>query len=105
MNARYIPAQVRRAVWDRDQGQCTFAGSNGKRCGSRVFLQFDHVEPVARGGRPTVDGVRLRCRAHNQYEAERVFGSGFMSDRLEVAQQRAKRSEGDLLADENRRTQ
>ncbi|MEK7348210.1 MAG: hypothetical protein AABZ94_05010 [Candidatus Eisenbacteria bacterium] len=47
---RYVPAQVRRAVWERDQGQCTFVGTTGHRCGARRFLQFDHVEPVARGG-------------------------------------------------------
>jgi hypothetical protein len=32
-----------------------------------------------------VEGTRLRCRAHNQYEAERVFGAGFMSEKREVA--------------------
>ena len=26
-----------------------------------------------------MEGLRLRCRAHNQYEAERMFGAGFMS--------------------------
>lgn len=75
---RHVPAHVRRAVWERDQGQCTFVGSRGKRCTARRFLEFDHVDPVARGGRATVEGMRLRCRAHNQYEAERVFGVGFM---------------------------
>ena len=25
-------------------------------------------------GQATVDGIRLRCRGHNQYEAERTFG-------------------------------
>jgi hypothetical protein len=73
---RYVPAQVRRAVWDRDQGQCTFVAPNGKRCSARRFLEFDHVEPVARGGMATATG--LRCRAHNQYEAERAFGAAFM---------------------------
>jgi hypothetical protein len=50
----------------------------GKRCGARTLLEFDHAEPVARGGRSTVDNVRLRCRLHNRYEAERVFGVEFM---------------------------
>src|SRR6267378_4309079 len=36
------------------------------------------IEPLARGGESTIDNMRMRCRAHNQYEAERVFGSGFM---------------------------
>jgi hypothetical protein len=76
--ARFVPAQVRRAVWARDEGRCTFIGDRGHRCRSRRFLEFDHVQPVARGGQATVDGIRLRCRTHNQYEAERVFGKPFM---------------------------
>ena len=75
---RHIPAHVRRAVWDRDEGRCTFVSVEGNRCAARRLLEFDHVEPVARGGTATVDGLRLRCRAHNQYEAERVFGAEFM---------------------------
>jgi hypothetical protein len=33
-----------------------------------------------------VNGVRLRCRTHNQYAAECAFGAGFMSRKREVAQ-------------------
>jgi hypothetical protein len=76
--ARFVPAHVRRAVWARDEGRCTFIGDKGHRCRSRRFLEFDHVAPVARGGQATVDGIRLRCRTHNQFEAERVFGKTFM---------------------------
>jgi hypothetical protein len=76
--SRTIPAHVRREVWKRDQGRCTFMSDSGHRCESRKLLEFDHVEPYARGGQATIDGVRLRCRAHNQYEAEQAFGSGFM---------------------------
>jgi len=92
---RYVPARVRRAVWERDQGQCTFVSAAGHRCESRRFLEFDHIDPVARGGRATLEGMRLRCRAHNQYEAERTFGAGFMSQkrhesRLLTAEARAR---------------
>jgi len=82
---RYVPARVRRAVWERDGGQCTFVGASGHRCESRRFLEFDHIDPVARGGRASVEGMRLRCRAHNQYEAERTFGAGFMSQKRREA--------------------
>src|SRR6266850_3947840 len=82
---RYVPARVRRAVWERDGGQCTFVGASGHRCESRRFLEFDHIDPVARGGRVTVEGMRLRCRAHNQYEAERTFGAGFMRQKRREA--------------------
>jgi hypothetical protein len=36
---------------------------------------------VARGGAATVENLRLRCRAHNQLEAERMFGAGFMEEK------------------------
>ena len=29
-NLRYIPAHVRRAVWERDGGQCTFVSDGGR---------------------------------------------------------------------------
>jgi 5-methylcytosine-specific restriction endonuclease McrA len=77
-DARHIPAEVKRAVWERDGGRCTFVGENGHRCESRTRLEFDHVEAVANGGHATVPGLRLRCRAHNQLEAERGFGRDFM---------------------------
>ena len=72
--SRHIPSAVRRAVWLRDNGQCSFIGARG-RCEERGFLEFHHVEPFADGGTAAVDNIQLRCRAHNQYESERWFGS------------------------------
>ena len=77
-NPRHIPAAVKRAVWERDGGRCTFVSEVGHRCEARRFLEFDHATEVARGGEAAVSNVRLRCRAHNQYTAERTFGAGFM---------------------------
>ncbi len=84
--SRHIPAQVRRAVWQRDGGQCTYVSASGKRCPARRLLEFDHADPVARGGRASVSGIRLRCRAHNQLEAERAFGAGFMENKRRAAE-------------------
>lgn len=84
-SGRYIPAEIRRSVWERDEGRCTFTSADGHRCGERHFLQFDHAEPVARGGSVTVDTIRLRCRSHNQYEAERAFGADFMARKRQEA--------------------
>ena len=85
---RHIPAEVRRAVWERDGGRCTFAGESGHRCESRTRLEFDHAEPVASAGRATAGNLRLRCRAHNQCEAERRFGRDFMRARRETGGKR-----------------
>ncbi|HYJ33446.1 MAG TPA: HNH endonuclease, partial [Candidatus Binatia bacterium] len=76
---RHIPAEIRRAVWERDEGRCTFVSAEGHRCAERGSLEFDHIEPAARGGKATVENVRLLCRAHNQLEAERAFGPAFMN--------------------------
>lgn len=98
---RHVPAYVKRAVWERDDGQCTFVGENGHRCGERRFLQFDHIQPVARGGQASVEGMRLRCRAHNQLEAERVYGVAFMRHkRQEALEARAARTEAAKAAQE-----
>ena len=86
---RHIPAAVRRAVWERDGGRCTFVGASGKRCPARGMLEFDHRVPVAQGGQGTVENVRLVCRAHNQYAAERAFGADFIHAKRRAARERA----------------
>jgi len=48
---------------------------------------------VARSGQTTAANLRLRCRAHNQFEAERRFGKGFMeSKRREASHEAAERA-------------
>ena len=87
---RHIPAEVTRAVWERDQGQCTFVSESGHRCQARKFIEFDHVQEVARGGEASIDGIRLLCHAHNQHQAERTFGAEFMRHkRIAAAEARA----------------
>ena len=71
--SRDVPAAVKRAVWLRDDGQCAFAGDGGRRCEERGFLEFHHLSPFATGGEASVENIALRCRAHNQYEADRFF--------------------------------
>lgn len=89
---RHIPAHVKRELWVRDGGQCTFVSKSGHRCCARELLEFDHVEEVALGGKATVSGMRLRCRTHNQFEAERTFGAEFMKGKREEAQRIARES-------------
>ena len=67
-------AAVKREVWIRDRGCCVYLGCDGRRCSARAFLEFHHVIARARGGPATVENIELRCRNHNDYEAERVFG-------------------------------
>jgi 5-methylcytosine-specific restriction endonuclease McrA len=71
--SRYVPASIRRKVWACDEGRCTFVGTDG-RCEERGFLEIHHIVPYADGGATDLANLQLRCRAHNQYEAELVFG-------------------------------
>ena len=99
-NPRHIPAAVRSAVWERDQSQCTFRSDSGRRCPAHTRLEYDHIHPVARGGHATVEGIRLRCRAHNQYDAECAFGAGFMERKREQAREAAAAAKRQQAIDE-----
>jgi len=83
-------AEVAREVYARDEGQCTFIADGGRRCGTRAFLEFDHIEPAALGGEPTVGNLRLRCRAHNQRYARQCYGEQHMATAVARARRNKK---------------
>jgi hypothetical protein len=88
--ARRPSAEVAREVYARDEGQCTFVAEDGRRCGAREFLEFDHIEPHASGGEPTAVNLRLRCRPHNQLYARQCYGDHHMATAVARARRRKK---------------
>ena len=72
--SRHIPADVKRAVWQRDQGRCAFVSKSGRQCTERSRIEYHHVVPFAWGGESTIQNIQLRCRTHNAYEGEIIFG-------------------------------
>jgi 5-methylcytosine-specific restriction endonuclease McrA len=76
--SRHIPDAIKRAVFERDEGQCTFVDERGRRCSATDALTFEHVEGFARTRTHTVGGIRLLCRAHNQHAADQMYGREFM---------------------------
>ncbi len=79
--SRKIPTAIRRAVWERDGAQCSYQSPEGRRCGTRDFLEFHHHIPWARCREHRESNIHLRCRAHNQHAAELDFGAPFMDAR------------------------
>jgi hypothetical protein len=77
-NPAHVPAAVRRAVYLRDGGKCQYRLASGELCGCTRYLQYDHVPPLALGGRSTLDGVRLACKAHNLRAARLDLGDAVM---------------------------
>jgi hypothetical protein len=72
--SRHVPANVRREVWQRDQGRCAFVAPSGRRCESTAFLEYHHVRPYGAGGGTTAPNIQLRCQAHNAHEAVLFYG-------------------------------
>jgi 5-methylcytosine-specific restriction endonuclease McrA len=74
---RYIPASVRREVWMRDQGKCSYIHPrSGRKCVSPFALELDHLNPYAYGGAHTAENLRLLCRAHHGFKSKRGAGPG-----------------------------
>jgi 5-methylcytosine-specific restriction endonuclease McrA len=71
-------AAVRRAVFQRDDGRCTYTAASGQRCHETRGLELHHVTAFAQGGEHTEANLTLRCRAHNVLAAEEDFGRDFM---------------------------
>ena len=90
--SRHVPDALKRAVYERDSGRCTFVSDEGRRCDEKGALEFDHVDGFARTRQHDLDGLRLLCRAHNQHAAEKVYGRAFME------RKRANSSRDELAA-------
>ena len=66
--SRSIPSHLRKYIWERDKGQCTYVHhETNRRCTCRRLLQIDHIQPFALGGRSEKENLRLLCAGHNQY--------------------------------------
>ena len=79
---RYVPADVRRAIWERDQGKCQWPIEGGGICGATCRAELDHAsKPFAKGGRilKPEDG-RVLCDFHQDVSARREFGDDLMNN-------------------------
>ena len=74
-NSRYIPRSVKREVYRRDKGTCSYVSPDGTGCCERKYLHFDHIQPFALGGKTEASNLRLLCSAHNRLQAEKSFGT------------------------------
>ncbi len=89
--SRHVPDAIKREVFERDGGRCTFTDEHGGRCGETGALEFDHLDGFARTHLHRADRIRLLCRAHNQHAADQMYGRAFMErarasvDRLAAA--------------------
>ncbi len=95
-SSRYIPAAVRRAVHQRDRGQCRFVDAKGRRCAERNRLEYHHRHPFGLGGNHGPDNICLMCVAHNRLMAEVDYGRRASSRHWGATQE--TRADGDNAA-------
>jgi hypothetical protein len=89
-SSRSIPAAVRRAVYRRDGGRCSFVDARGIRCPERHRLEYHHRHPYGMGGGHDGGNIGLMCPAHNRYLAEVDYGAKLVS--RHIASSEATRS-------------
>ena len=67
-SGRAISAGVRRQVWQRDGGRCSYVDpQTGRRCNSTHLIEIDHIVPHALGGAADPGNLRLLCGAHHRH--------------------------------------
>jgi hypothetical protein len=86
--SRDVPAALRRAVYERDEGRCTFVDRQGRRCTERHRLEFHHDFPFGKGGDTSLVGLRLLCEQHNRYLAEVDYGKATVRARVDESRRR-----------------
>ncbi|MFL5398561.1 MAG: HNH endonuclease [Myxococcales bacterium] len=77
-SSRQVPAAIRRHVYARDSGRCTFVDARGHRCKETGMLEFDHLDGFARTHLHDPERIVLRCSGHNQHAAEKMYGREFI---------------------------
>jgi hypothetical protein len=63
---RIIPSEIKKIVWERDNGCCVI-------CGASDELHFDHDLPYSKGGTSiNPDNVRILCARHNLQKSDKI---------------------------------
>ena len=83
--SRYIPSHTRERVHERAGYQCEYRGPDGTRCRSRTGLEIEHLRPFALYRSHDEKYLRLFCQPHNRLNAEKVFGAGFIQEKIDAS--------------------
>jgi hypothetical protein len=64
-DTRTIPRHVVSAVYQKYQAKCV-------ECGSKTYLELDHIIPLSKGGATSEANLQLLCRGCNQRKGNRI---------------------------------
>jgi 5-methylcytosine-specific restriction endonuclease McrA len=73
-NRAYIPVEISKQIFRRDQ-YCQYRDNkSGRKCASKWQLQIDHIKPVWAGGDNSLSNLQLLCAGHNQNKYKKQAG-------------------------------
>lgn len=78
-HTRYISAELKRKVWQRDKGMCRANWTLDPRldkvsqetCDSNVDIHYDHIKPYSKGGLTTLNNLQILCQKHNLMKSDK----------------------------------
>jgi len=78
-HTRYIAADLKRKVWQRDKGMCRanwrldphLNKTTQETCDSNEHMHYDHIIPYSKGGHTTLNNLQLLCRKHNLKKSDK----------------------------------
>ena len=65
-NSRFVPPDLRKAVFERDQCKCV-------NCTSELYPEIDHAVPIAMGGTSELNNLQVLCRKCNSNKRDRQW--------------------------------
>jgi hypothetical protein len=72
--SRFIPIEVKREVFQRDQGRCQYVDPlTGRKCLSTHAPQYGHIIPFAMNGPNTAENLQVQCAIHNRLLAIQTY--------------------------------
>lgn len=68
-----ISKRMKSEILNKDQF-CQFKDiKTGRICGSKFFLEIDHIQPLCQGGENNPKNLRVLCRNHNQFRYRQML--------------------------------
>ena len=61
-----VSNKMRFAIYKRDGYRCRYCG----RSDNTVYLEIDHIKPIAKGGKSTYDNLQTLCRRCNKNKGD-----------------------------------
>ena len=60
-----IPTDLRKIIWNRDEGKCV-------KCGSENNIHYDHIIPISKGGSTIKENLELLCQNCNLSKSDKI---------------------------------